>query len=205
MGLLINGEWKDQWYDTKSTGGRFKRQEQAFRSWITTDGSAGPSGEGSFAAAPDRYHLYVGLACPWAHRTLILRALKGLEDFLPLSVVHWYMAESGWTFAEGGGVIPDAVNGADFLHQVYTAADPAFTGRVTVPILWDKDTGAIVNNESSAITIRWRTEPRLIASTSASTRRSTMVCTRPGLRQRRKRTKKTCSRCSLRSIGSKTY
>ncbi|MEM7704368.1 MAG: glutathione S-transferase family protein [Pseudomonadota bacterium] len=151
MGLLVDGEWKDQWYDTESTGGRFKRQEQAFRSWITADGSPGPSGEGGYAAAPDRYHLYVGLACPWAHRTLIMRALKGLEDFLPYSVVHWHMADSGWTFAEGEGVVADPINGAEFLHQVYTAADSDFTGRVTVPILWDKQTGSIVSNESSEI------------------------------------------------------
>ncbi|MEM6576500.1 MAG: glutathione S-transferase family protein [Pseudomonadota bacterium] len=151
MGLLVNGEWKDQWYDTESTGGRFKRQEQAFRSWITADGSPGPSGVGGYVAAPDRYHLYVGLACPWAHRTLIMRALKGLEDFLPYSVVHWHMADAGWTFAEGEGVVADPINGAEFLHQVYTAADSDFTGRVTVPILWDKQTGSIVSNESSEI------------------------------------------------------
>ncbi len=151
MGLLVNGEWKDKWYDTKATGGRFKRQEQAFRNWITADGAPGPSGKGGFAAAPGRYHLYVGLACPWAHRTLIMRALKGLEEFLPLSVVHWYMAENGWTFDDGAGVVPDTVNHASCLHQVYTAADPAFTGRVTVPVLWDKSAGVIVNNESSEI------------------------------------------------------
>ena len=151
MGLLIDGKWKDRWYDTKSTGGHFKRQEQAFRSWITPDGSAGPSGEGGFAAEPDRYHLYVGLACPWAHRTLIMRALKGLGDLLPISVVHWYMAENGWTFADGDGVVADPIGRADFLHEVYTRADPSFTGRVTVPILLDRTTGAIVNNESSEI------------------------------------------------------
>ncbi len=151
MGLLVNGEWQDQWYDTESTGGRFKRQEQAFRSWITADGSPGPSGQGGYAAAADRYHLYVGLACPWAHRTLIMRALKGLEDFLPLSIVHWHMADSGWTFAEGDGVVGDPINGAGFLYQVYTAADSGFTGRVTVPILWDNKTGSIVSNESSEI------------------------------------------------------
>lgn len=151
MGLLVNGEWRDRWYDTTSTDGRFKRQEQAFRSWITPDGEPGPTGNGGYSAASERYHLYVGLACPWAHRTLIVRALKGLESFLPLSVVHWYMAENGWTFADGEGVIKDPVNDAAFLHQVYTAADPGFSGRVTVPVLWDKATGSIVNNESSEI------------------------------------------------------
>ncbi|MEM9302296.1 MAG: glutathione S-transferase family protein [Pseudomonadota bacterium] len=151
MGLLVDGQWRDQWYDTKATGGRFKRQEQAFRSWITPDGSAGPTGEGGFAADRDRYHLYVGLACPWAHRTLIMRALKGLEDMLPISVVNWLMRDKGWTFAPAAGVIADPVRNADFLFQVYQAADPDFTGRVTVPILWDKQRGTIVNNESSEI------------------------------------------------------
>ena len=103
MGMLVDGQWVDKWYDTKSTGGEFKRQEQAFRHWITQDGTAGPSGDGGFEAAPYRYHLYVSLACPWAHRVLIVRALKGLEDMLPVSVVHWYMAEDGWTFADGDG------------------------------------------------------------------------------------------------------
>ncbi|GAU86197.1 glutathione S-transferase family protein [Bosea sp. BIWAKO-01] len=151
MGLLIDGAWHDQWYDTSSTGGRFIRKDSAFRSWVTPDGSAGPSGIGGFAAELDRYHLYVSLACPWAHRTLIMRALKGLEALVPISVVHWLMLESGWTFQAGPGVVPDAVNHAQYLHQVYTAADPHYTGRVTVPILWDKKTGTIVNNESSEI------------------------------------------------------
>ena len=107
MGLLVDGQWQDQWYDTKSTGGRFKRDISRFRNWITPDGSAGATGQGGFEAASDRYHLYVGLACPWAHRTLIFRALKGLESFLPVSVVHWYMAENGWTFEPGDGVVAD--------------------------------------------------------------------------------------------------
>ncbi len=151
MGLLVDGIWQDQWYDTKSTGGRFKRQDSAFRNWITPDGAPGPSGEGGFAAAPGRYHLYVSLACPWAHRALIFRRLKGLEDMIGLSVVHWRMLENGWTFEEGPGVIPDPVVGARFLHEVYTAAKADYTGRVTVPIVWDRERGTIVSNESSEI------------------------------------------------------
>ena len=151
MGLLVDGQWQDQWYDTKSTGGRFVRKDAAFRNWITPDGTPGPSGVGGFAAEKDRYHLYVSLACPWAHRTLIFRALKGLETFISVSVVNSYMAENGWTFAPEDGVIPDPIHGADFMHQVYTKADPSYTGRVTVPVLWDKKTGTIVSNESSEI------------------------------------------------------
>ncbi|MGJ3264163.1 MAG: glutathione S-transferase family protein [Salinarimonas sp.] len=151
MGLLVDGRWQDRWYDTSSTGGRFQRQQSRFRSWITPDGAPGPSGEGGFAAEPGRYHLYVSLACPWAHRTLIFRRLKGLEEMISLSVVHWFMGEEGWTFAQGEGVIPDAVNGARVMHEVYTAADPHYTGRVTVPVLWDKARGTIVSNESAEI------------------------------------------------------
>jgi putative glutathione S-transferase len=151
MGLLVNGAWRDQWYDTAATGGRFQRKESAFRNWVTPDGMPGPGGRGGFAAAPGRYHLYVSLACPWAHRALIMRALKGLEDAIGVSVVHWLMLDRGWTFAEGPGVVPDPIGGADYLHQVYTAADPSYTGRVTVPVLWDRETGTIVSNESSEI------------------------------------------------------
>ncbi|WP_250510248.1 glutathione S-transferase family protein [Caballeronia sp. GACF4] len=151
MGLLVDGQWQDKWYDTKSTGGRFVRKDAAFRNWVTADGAPGPSGEGGFKAEAGRYHLYVSLACPWAHRTLIVRALKGLQEMIGISVVHWLMLENGWTFADGPGVVPDAINGARFLHQVYTAADASYTGRVTVPILWDKARGTIVSNESSEI------------------------------------------------------
>lgn len=151
MGLLQNGQWVDQWYDTKSSGGRFERKAPQFRNWITADGSAGPSGDPGFKAEADRYHLYVSLACPWAHRTLIFRALKGLEKMLPISSVHWYMADSGWTFAAGDGVIPDTVNDAEYMYQIYTAAMPDYSGRVTVPVLWDKQTGTIVSNESPEI------------------------------------------------------
>ena len=151
MGLLQDGKWVDQWYDTESSGGRFVRKLPQFRSWITADGSAGPSGDAGFKAEPGRYHLYVSHACPWAHRTLIFRALKGLESMIPVSSVHWYMADQGWSFQSGDGVEPDTVNGADFMHQVYTAAMPDYSGRVTVPVLWDKQTGTIVSNESPEI------------------------------------------------------
>jgi putative glutathione S-transferase len=145
MGLLVDGQWKDVWYDTANTGGRFVRQDSAFRSRITADGSSG------YPAVSGRYHLYVSLACPWAHRTLIARRLKGLEDHISVSVVHPLMLDNGWTFASGPGVIADPVHGADCLHQVYTAAKPDYTGRVTVPVLWDLEAGTIVNNESSEI------------------------------------------------------
>ncbi len=151
MGLLQNGQWVDQWYNTKEANGRFVRKAPQYRNWITLDGSAGPSGVGGFRAEPGRYHLYVSYACPWAHRTLIFRALKGLEELIPVSVVHWYMAEQGWTFAQGDGVVPDTVNDVSYLHEVYTKAKPDYSGRVTVPVLWDKKTETIVSNESSEI------------------------------------------------------
>jgi len=151
MGLLVDGKWQDKWYETASTGGRFVRKDAAFRNWVTADGAPGPSGEGGFEAEAGRYHLYVSLACPWAHRTLIVRALKGLEAMIDVSVVNWLMLEHGWTFDDGPGVMPDTINGARYLHQVYTAADPHYSGRVTVPILWDKARGTIVSNESSEI------------------------------------------------------
>src|SRR5215203_2345446 len=151
MGLLVDGVWQDSWYDTGKTGGRFVRQESQFRNWVTPDGSAGPSGEGGFRAESGRYHLYVSLACPWAHRTLIFRKLKGLESMIGVSVVHWRMLDQGWTFEEGPGVVQDPIHGARYLHQVYTAARPDYTGRVTVPVLWDRQRGTIVNNESADI------------------------------------------------------
>ena len=151
MGLLVEGKWHDQWYDTKKSGGRFERSKSAFRNWVTADGSPGPSGEGGFAAEAGRYRLYVSLACPWAHRTLIYRKLKQLEPLIDVSVVSWLMAEHGWTFEDGPGVTPDPVMGARFLHQLYTRAKPGMTGRVTVPVLWDQDTDTIVSNESSEI------------------------------------------------------
>lgn len=151
MGQLVDGVWQDTWYDTKSTGGEFRRENASFRNWVTEDGSPGPSGKGGFRAEPGRYHLYVSYACPWAHRTLIMRALKGLENMIGLSVVHWRMMENGWTFEPGPGVIPDPAVDARYLHQVYTAAEPRFTGRVTVPLLWDKQEQTIVSNESAEI------------------------------------------------------
>jgi putative glutathione S-transferase len=151
VGLLIDGVWYDRWYETRDTGGRFVRKESQFRSWVTPDGAPGPTGKDGFRAEPGRYHLYVSLACPWAHRTLIFRVIKGLEPMIGLSVVHWRMLEHGWTFESGPGVVPDPVVGARFLHEIYTAADPSYSGRVTVPVLWDKATRTIVNNESSEI------------------------------------------------------
>lgn len=151
MGLLQEGRWVDQWYDTAKTGGRFVRKAPQFRSWITPDGAAGPSGQAGFKAEAGRYHLYVSLACPWAHRTLIFRALKGLEEMISISVVHWYMADKGWTFQPDDGVISDTVNGADYMYEVYTSALADYSGRVTVPVLWDTKTKTIVSNESSEI------------------------------------------------------
>lgn len=151
MGLLVEGVWQDQWYDTASTGGRFVRTDSQFRNWITPDGSAGLSGKDGFKAEAGRYHLYVAYACPWAHRTLIFRVLKGLEDLISISSVHWYMGEQGWTFAQDEGVIADPIFNAQYLYEVYTHSDAHYTGRVTVPVLWDKHTQTIVNNESSEI------------------------------------------------------
>lgn len=151
MGLLINGQWHDTWYDTRSTRGRFVRPDTRFRNWITPDGSPGPAGSGGFPAAAGRYHLYVSYACPWAHRTLIFRKLKGLESMISLSVVHWFMGDHGWTFDTGENTIPDHVNQAHYLYEIYLAAQPDYTGRVTVPVLWDKVTNTIVSNESADI------------------------------------------------------
>ena len=151
MGMLIDGEWRARPEVKRPSDGHFHRPKTTVRNWITVDGAPGPSGEGGFAAAPGRYHLYVSLACPWAHRTLIFRVLKGLEDMVSVSVVNPLMLEDGWTFAPGDGVVPDTVGGAEFLHQVYARSDPHYTGRASVPVLWDKETGRIVNNESSEI------------------------------------------------------
>lgn len=151
MGLLVDGKWVDQWYDTKNTDGRFERSRSQFRDWVTPDGEPSPGRVRGFRAEPGRYHLYVSLACPWAHRTLIFRVLKKLEDIISVSVVHHYMGENGWTFRIEDGATGDPLHGFDFLHQIYTKADPAYSGRVTVPVLWDKKEETIVSNESSEI------------------------------------------------------
>ncbi|MBY6190874.1 glutathione S-transferase family protein [Microbulbifer agarilyticus] len=151
MGLLVKGEWKDRWYETDKSGGEFEREAAQLRNWVTADGSAGPSGEGGFAAEKGRYHLYVSLACPWAHRTLIFRKLKGLEDYITVSVVSPYMHEHGWTFNQEEGSSGDALFGSEFLYEVYTRNRGDYSGRVTVPVLWDKQRNCIVSNESSEI------------------------------------------------------
>jgi putative glutathione S-transferase len=161
MGLLIDGAWNQDDSaaakgeaakgDAARSAGRFERRDAAFRNWVTPDGRPGPTGSDGFSAAEGRYHLYVSLACPWAHRTLIMRALKGLERIIPVSVTHWLMAEQGWSFSPGESVIPDPLFNSRYLHEIYTRADAHYTGRVTVPVLWDQHTQTIVNNESSEI------------------------------------------------------
>jgi putative glutathione S-transferase len=149
MGLLVDGVWQDQWYDTASTGGRFVRTTTRYRNWVTADGSVGPSGQGGFPAERGRYHLYVSLACPWAHRTLIFRKLKKLDDVISVSIVEPLMGSEGWVF--GAAATADTENGKAKLSEIYLLADPHFTGRVTVPVLWDKKRRTIVNNESAEI------------------------------------------------------
>ena len=152
MGQLINGVWHEVWYDTKSSGGAFKRTTAAFRNWITPDGTPGPSGKDGFAAQSGRYHLYVSLACPWAHRTLIFRTLKELEGHISTSVVHPDMLSDGWTFeTDQDGAMGDTLYNLPFARDIYLKADPGVSGRVTVPILWDKERETIVSNESSEI------------------------------------------------------
>ncbi|WP_419735572.1 glutathione S-transferase family protein [Pseudomonas sp. COR18] len=150
MGLLIEGRWHDQWYES-SKDGAFQREQAQRRHWVTADGQPGPSGEGGFVAEAGRYHLYVSLACPWAHRTLILRKLKGLESLIDVSVVSWLMLENGWTFDKSHGSTGDHLDGLAFMHQRYTADTADYTGRVTVPVLWDKKLKRIVSNESAEI------------------------------------------------------
>jgi len=148
MGNLLEGRWIST---DQRPSGQFTRTDSQFRNWVTMDGSPGPSGTGGFKAEAGRYHLYISLACPWASRAIIFRSLKGLEQMVGLSVTHWLMAEHGWTFALGEGVVPDSVNGVEYLHQLYTRSDLAYGGRVTVPVLWDKQRHTIVSNESGEI------------------------------------------------------
>lgn len=151
MGLLVEGQWVDQWYDTEATKGRFQRSAAQFRNWVTEDGSAGPTGAAGFKAEPDRYHLYVSLACPWAHRTLIFRKLKGLEEMIGVSVVNPLMLDHGWTFTPDSAAAGDSLYQLNYLYELYLKADPTYSGRVTVPILWDTKTQTIVSNESADI------------------------------------------------------
>ena len=152
MGQLVDGEWHDVWYDTKKSGGAFVRSTAKFRNWITADGSAGPTGDAGFKAESGRYHLYISNACPWAHRTMVFRALKDLTDHIDVSVVHPDMLSDGWTFEkDGNGATGDKLFGLPFARDIYLKADPQISGRVTVPILWDKKQNTIVSNESSEI------------------------------------------------------
>ncbi len=151
MGLLIDGQWQDIWYPTEENQGRFVRSAAQFRNWVTPDGAAGPTGRAGFKAEAGRYHLYVSYACPWANRALIFRKIKRLEKMISLSVVHWHMGEEGWTFDDGEGVIADPLFNAAYLREIYLQANHSYSGRVTVPVLWDKKTNTIVSNESAEI------------------------------------------------------
>lgn len=152
MGLLVNGQWKNQWYDTDSSDGEFIREDAQYRHWVTPTGEAGVTGKSGFVAEAGRYHLYVSLACPWAHRTLIFRELKQLHDMISVSVVHPHMLDNGWTFQQGvEGATGDHLYGSDYMYQLYTRNQPNYSGRVTVPVLWDKQQECIVNNESADI------------------------------------------------------
>jgi putative glutathione S-transferase len=151
MGLLVDGVWQDEQHSARTPDGRFVRPTTRFRNWVTEDGGPGPTGEGGFAAARGRYHLYVALPCPWAHRTVIMRMLKGLEDVVSMSVLEPLYGPHGWRFGTSPGTSPDSVNGASELAEIYLRADPRYTGRVSVPALWDKERRTIVNNESAEI------------------------------------------------------
>lgn len=151
MGILVDGVWQEDNLIKNKEDGKFIRPDSAFRDWITTDGSPGPEGQKASPAEKGRYHLYVSLACPWAHRTLITRVLKGLEDMISVSVVHWHMGAQSWNFEDAPGVVADPVMNAQFLHQIYTLAKPDMSGKVTVPVLFDKKERTIINNESSEI------------------------------------------------------
>jgi len=214
MGQLVDGVWQVGTAGAAGEDGQFHREESTFRHWLTADGGPGPQGQPGHAAASGRYRLYVSLACPWAHRALIMRALKGLESVLPVSVVHWYMGDQGWTFQPGRGVIPDPELQAEYLHHLYTAAKPGMTGKVTVPVLWDREQRSIVSNESADILRMFneafdghgcpvittlkpcvRTSMR---STHASTRRSTTASTRQASPAPSRPTTRPWGRCSKR-------
>lgn len=151
MGMLVDGVWRDDDEALVDDDGRLQRPSSVFRNWVTADGAPGPTGDGGFRAEPGRYHLYIARACPWAHRAALFRELKGLQDMIGLSVTHWLMAEDGWTFADGPGVIPDTIEGASTVWQLYVKSDPDYTGRVTVPVLWDTQSSRVVSNESADI------------------------------------------------------
>ena len=151
MGSMVEGRWQTTEQAAAAPDGSFVRKESRYRNWVTADGTAGPSGKAGFRAEPGRYHLYVSLACPWAHRTLIFRSLKSLGDMISVSCTHWFTGDQGWTFDEAPGVVADTVLGARYLHEIYAASDAEYTGRVTVPVLWDKQRRQIVSNESSEI------------------------------------------------------
>ena len=151
MSLMVNGQMRDGWQEAETDDGAFVRHDSQFRHWVTADGSPGPSGTGGFKAESGRYHLYVSLACPWAHRTLIFRHLKKLQGLISVSVVHPHMGDKGWQFAAYPGSTADDVNGFDYMYQVYAKAQPDYSGIITVPVLWDKQQQVIVNNESSEI------------------------------------------------------
>ncbi len=151
MGFLIDGEWHDKWRDTEAKDGSFVRPDAKVRNWITPGGEPGPTGDGGFKAEAGRYHLYIADSCPWAHRAMIFRLLKGLQDMISVSVVNAISGANGWTFEEGHGVVPDPEFGAEFLYQIYQRSDSSYTGQVTVPTLWDKTQKKLVSNESGEI------------------------------------------------------
>ena len=194
MGLLIDGKWHDQWYDTGKSG-KFERKESQFRDWITADGKPAPGKLRGFKAEPGRYHLYVSLACPWAHRTLILRKLKKLEDVISVSVVHHFMGENGWTFETDDAATGDTLYGSDFLHQIYTKADPDYSDRVTRPL-----TNSATNR---SISIPKACAKRSIASTPSSIRRSTTASTARASPPLRKPMRKRSTNSSPRSTRSR--
>ncbi len=151
MGFLIHGEWHDKWRDSEAKDGSFVRPDAKIRNWITATGEPGPSGDGGFKAEANRYHLYIANSCPWAHRAVIFRHLKGLEDIISVSVVNAISGADGWTFEAGHGVVPDPEIGAAFLYEIYQRSDSTYTGQVTVPTLWDKAQKKLVSNESGEI------------------------------------------------------